>query len=112
MALPVGFLNTNETTRQGAIRELKEETSIKLSKEVLISKIVGEKVFDHPTRSSRGRTVSFSFLLDLGLGDLPKVKGDDDASKAFWLPINEIIQRENEFFEDHFYMIQYYFMKM
>lgn len=108
LALPGGFLEQDERIQDGAIRELKEETAIKVSKEDLKNSIVDQKVFDHPMRSSRGRTLTFAFMLNLGSGDLPKVKGSDDADKSFWLPLNEVLQRESEFFEDHFYIIQYF----
>lgn len=108
LALPGGFLNQDERIQDGAIRELKEETAIKLSKEELKNSIVDQKTFDYIFRSNRGRTLTFAFMLNLGSGDLPKVKGSDDADKAFWLPLNEVLQRESEFFEDHFYIIQYF----
>lgn len=111
LALPGGFLNQNESTIDGAIRELKEETAIKVSKEDLKKSIVDTKVFDYPTRSSRGRTLTFAAMINLGAGPLDKVKGMDDADKAFWLPLNEVLQREAEFFEDHFYIVQHFVNK-
>lgn len=111
LALPGGFLNQDETTQDGAIRELKEETAIKVSKEDLKKSLVDSKVFDFPQRSLRGRTVTFAFMINLGAGPLDKVKGSDDADKAFWLPLNEVMQRESEFFEDHFYIIQHFVNK-
>lgn len=108
LALPGGFLNADERIKDGALRELKEETAIKVSKEELDMSIVDQKVFDHPLRSTRGRTLTTAFLINLKSGALPKVKGSDDADKAFWLPLNEIMQREEEFFEDHFHIISYF----
>jgi bifunctional NMN adenylyltransferase/nudix hydrolase len=108
IALPGGFLNERELIRTGAIRELKEETAIALEKKVLSNAIKAEKVFDHPDRSERGRTITSAFLLDLGNGPLPKVKGSDDADKAWWMPLNEFFTREEEFFEDHFHIINYF----
>lgn len=106
IALPGGFLNQDELIEDASIRELKEETSIKLSKDELKKSIIGSKVFDYPYRSLRGRTITHAFMLDLGAGPLDKVKGSDDAAKSFWLPLNEISDREEEFFEDHYHMIQ------
>lgn len=108
LALPGGFLNQDERILDGAIRELKEETAISLSKDVLKNAVVDEKVFDSPNRDPRGRTLTFAFMLNLGPGDLPRVKGSDDAERAFWCPLNEVFQRETEFFSDHFYIIQYF----
>ena len=108
IALPGGFLNQNERIRTGAIRELKEETAIKLSKEELHAAIVDEHVFDHPDRSERGRTITSAFLVDLKSGPLPQVKGSDDADKAWWMPLRELYAREEEFFEDHFHIVNYF----
>jgi len=111
IALPGGFLNQKETTRAGALRELKEETGIKVSKEELDSSIVEQKVFDYPGRSLRGRTITHAFLIDLGSGPLPTVKGADDADKAWWMPLSEFDAREADFFEDHFHIISHFVSK-
>lgn len=108
IALPGGFLEPKERIRTGAIRELKEETAIALSKEELDKSIKGSQVFDHPDRSERGRTITTAFFMDLGAGPLLKVKGSDDADKAWWMPLNEFYSREEEFFEDHFHIINYF----
>lgn len=102
-ALPGGFLNQDETMLDGAIRELKEETKIKVPVPVLKGSIKGSKTFDAPNRSSRGRTITQAFLIDLGVGELPKVKGSDDAEKAFWVPFKDL--KQDKFFEDHFHII-------
>lgn len=108
IALPGGFLEQNEFIRTGALRELKEETAISLEKSVLDAAIKDEHVFDHPDRSERGRTITSAFFLDLGMGPLPKVKGSDDADKAWWMPLGEFYSREEEFFEDHYHIIDYF----
>lgn len=105
-ALPGGFLNQNETMLDGAIRELKEETKIKVPVPVLKGSVKESKTFDAPNRSSRGRTITQAFFIDLGVGELPKVKGADDAEKAFWVPFNQV--KQEKFFEDHFFLIDYF----
>jgi bifunctional NMN adenylyltransferase/nudix hydrolase len=102
-ALPGGFLNQDETMLDGAIRELKEETKIKVPVPVLKGSIKASKTFDAPNRSSRGRTITQAFLIDLGVGELPKVKGSDDAEKAFWVPFKDV--KQEKMFEDHFFII-------
>lgn len=111
IALPGGFLNQKETIKVGALRELKEETGIKVSKEDLEAAIVEEKVFDYPERSLRGRTITHAFLIDLGSGPLPIVKGADDADKAWWMSLSELATREADFFEDHFHIIAHFVNK-
>jgi bifunctional NMN adenylyltransferase/nudix hydrolase len=105
-ALPGGFLNQDETMLDGAIRELKEETKIKVPVPVLKGSIKESKTFDAPNRSSRGRTITQAFFIDLGVGELPKVKGADDAEKAFWVPFNEV--KQEKMFEDHFAIIDHF----
>lgn len=108
LALPGGFLNPDEEIQTGALRELKEETKIKLDKRILESSISDYKVFDYPKRSLRGRTVTNAFLINLGSGALPIVEGDDDADKAWWMSLNEFFTREEDFFEDHFHIISHF----
>jgi bifunctional NMN adenylyltransferase/nudix hydrolase len=38
-------------------------------------------------------------------GELPKVKGSDDAEKARWVPIAEV--KSEECFEDHYDMVMW-----
>lgn len=108
LALPGGFLNQNETIEDGMLRELREETVIKEDKEVLRNAIKGNRVFDYPSRSLRGRVITHAFLINLGSGPLPRVKGSDDAEKAMWLSLNEFAAREEEFFEDHYHVISHF----
>lgn len=108
LALPGGFLEQHETTLKGAMRELREETLLKISDRELEGALVDQRAFDHPDRSLRGRTITHAFCFNLGAGELPLVKGSDDAAKAFWLPFNRIVKRENEFFEDHAAIIRYF----
>ena len=111
LALPGGFINVNEKIVDGCLRELKEETSIGLPKDELRKRIVDEKVFDHPLRSLRGRTITHAFYIDLGSGALPKIKGSDDAEKAFWIPLSDVLRSEEVFFEDHFHIINYFVVR-
>ena len=102
-ALPGGFLNQNERILDGMIRELKEETGIKVPVPVLIGNIKGQQVFDDPNRSLRGRTITHAFFIELPAGELPHIKGMDDAEKAKWIPLSFI--REEELFEDHYQIL-------
>lgn len=104
-ALPGGFINPNEKIKDAVIRELKEETGIKVPVPVLQGSIVTSRVFDDPHRSARGRTITHGFLFSLKSDRvLPRVKGDDDASDAKWFPLSEITGEM--MFEDHFFIIK------
>ena len=111
LALPGGFLQPDLTLEENAVRELKDETQIKVPVPVLKGSVKSSKEFDHPTRSNRGRTVTFAYYFELDSklkNGLPKVKGGDDAKKAFWLPLSALGEKEDEFFEDHLHIIRYF----
>lgn len=104
-ALPGGFLNQDETLREGAIRELREETRIAVPEPVLRGSIRAWKTYDSPNRSQRGRTITTAFLFELrAQTELPKIKGSDDAEKAQWVPLSNVTR--SVMFEDHFDIIQ------
>ena len=107
-ALPGGYVNANtdRTVEDAAIRELREETMIKVPEPVLRGNIVRSKVFDAIDRSPRGRIITHAFHIELPDGELPKVKGSDDAEKARWVPIAEV--KSEECFEDHYEILQHF----
>jgi bifunctional NMN adenylyltransferase/nudix hydrolase len=106
LALPGGFINENEYILNAAIRELKEETKLKVPEPVLKGSIVSRKVFDKPSRSLRGRVITTAFLIHLTNYDngLPKANGSSDAKKAEWIPLADL--KPEQFFEDHYHIIQ------
>lgn len=124
-ALPGGFLEQDEYIIDGCMRELREETKLKVPESVLRGSLVATQVFDNPHRSMRGRTITHCHLFHLqpkaperekGETDAeygvrlkaafahPKVKGMDDALKAKWWPLDKV--RRDMMFEDHYLMIQ------
>jgi bifunctional NMN adenylyltransferase/nudix hydrolase len=107
-ALPGGYVNANtdKSVEAAMLRELREETQIKVPVPVLKGSIVRSKVFDAIGRSPRGRIITHAFHIQLPDGELPKVKGSDDAEKAKWVPIAEV--RSEECFEDHYEILQHF----
>jgi bifunctional NMN adenylyltransferase/nudix hydrolase len=108
IALPGGFLdaNTDVSLEDAMIRELREETGLKVPSPVLRGSIRNTHVFDEIHRSARGRTITHAFNVVLPDGELPRVKGGSDADKAFWVPFSELDPREC--FEDHYQIIRYF----
>ena len=94
-----------DTIENNLIRELKEETGIKVPVPVLRGNIKASRVFDAVNRSARGRTITHAFCIVLPDGPLPKVKGSDDAEKACWVPINDV--QTDQCFEDHYEIVSW-----
>lgn len=107
-ALPGGYVNaqTDKSVEAAMLRELREETMIKVPAPVLRGNIKRSRVFDAIDRSPRGRIITHAFHIELPDGELPRVKGSDDAEKARWVPIAEV--RSEECFEDHYEIIQHF----
>lgn len=105
-ALPGGFLNPEETIRAGALRELYEETKMVFPRDEL--RLIDEAVFDHPSRSLRGRTVTHGFFYKINRTVAPSVSAASDAAVACWMTIGEINGNPNQFFEDHFQIIDHF----
>ena len=106
--LRAGFLDGRERVLQGAIRELREETGFALLDATLEEALVGTAVFDHPDRSSRGRTITHAHFFDLKNARPPQVAGADDAAEACWVPIAALAAMEGELFEDHFNILNHF----
>ncbi|MDR3212952.1 MAG: bifunctional nicotinamide-nucleotide adenylyltransferase/Nudix hydroxylase [Azoarcus sp.] len=104
-ALPGGFLEGRERLRDGAVRELKEETGLDVSDAAGLAALREVAVFDHPDRSQRGRIITHAHWFDLPLATLPAVAGADDAAEARWFPLAALPAMEAELFEDHFSII-------
>lgn len=81
-AFPGGFMEMNETTEVCAIRELEEETGLRLDNMVQVG------AYSKVDRDPRGRTITIAYLAIVR--EPLTVVAHDDAAKAEWFPINDL----------------------
>lgn len=103
-ALPGGFVGPEENIADATVRELKEETRIGLSLNVLKLAFRKRHVFAGVGRSGRGRIITHASLYLLNdRAELPPVEGSDDADKAEWVPLGEL--DPTQMHDDHWHII-------
>ena len=107
-AVPGGFIEQRETVWQSCLRELAEETHCELPEARMRAALQSVAVFDHPDRSQRGRTITHAHYFDLGDAPFPAVRADDDAMQVEWVAVEKLAAMEEEFFEDHFHMLDHF----
>lgn len=82
-ALPGGFVHIEETTEEGAKRELKEETGLE---NIFIEQLY---TFSDVNRDPRGRVVSVAYYALVNTTEHHPHAGDD-AQKAQWFRMNDL----------------------
>ncbi|UDF03411.1 NUDIX domain-containing protein [Asticcacaulis sp. AND118] len=107
-ALPGGFLDPHETLVAAALRELREETGLFLSESQARQCLKGQRVFDQPERSARGRTLSHVCYFDLSGLELPPLEAGDDAAALKWTGVTCALKMRAHMFEDHYLMLQHF----
>lgn len=102
-ALPGGFKERDETLTQTVMRELREETNLRVPERVLLGSIKNSKLYDSPKRCHGIPRVTYAIHFDIAPdagGSLPAVRPKDDAMKAVWVPLNDAINHY-KMFDDH-----------
>lgn len=104
-ALPGGFKNANETFLDCAIRELQEETNIRVPEKVLRGSIVKTQLFDSPKRSFGIPRNTLAVMIRIQPdpdGKPPRINrlGSDDAGKCDWFDLDYVLNCM-ELYDDH-----------
>lgn len=103
LALPGGFRQNNETFLDCAIRELKEESNVRVPEKVLRGSIVTSRMFDDPSRSFGVPRNTMAFLIEIQpepSGKPPRSNGASDATRTEWRDIADVLNK-SILFEDH-----------
>ena len=82
-ALPGGFMEMDETIEHCAVRELEEETGIRVTEDAL--RLIG--IYSTPGRDPRGRTVTAAYAITV---DNCHADAGDDAAEVRWWPLNAL----------------------
>lgn len=84
-AIPGGFVEDDEELEAAAIRELEEETGLK------VPAMTQLHTFGKVGRDSRGRTVTVTYYAFADAATQP-VQGGDDAAAAAWVYVKDITE--------------------
>ena len=96
-ALPGGFVRSNETTEQAAVRELQEETGVK---DVYLEQLY---TFSDVGRDPRTWVISCSYMALIN-SDKLELKAGDDAADAAWFKVSYRPLREEKVLIEDGYM--------
>jgi len=102
-ALPGGFRNQRETFLDCAIRELIEETNVRVPEKVLRGSIVKTELFDDPSRSFGIPRNTMAVYMRINPNpdfSLPRANGADDAALCKWVPLTDALNTI-EMYDDH-----------
>lgn len=102
-AVPGGFRNRNESFLDCALRELQEETNVRVPEKVLRGSIVKTELFDDPSRSfgiPRNTLAVYMRINPNPDNSLPRANGADDAALCKWVPLTDALNNI-EMYDDH-----------
>lgn len=95
LALPGGFVDSDEDLGDAARRELMEETAVSMPD----TELVQLGAYGKPDRDPRMRTVSVAYLLRVPAPAAPTA--GDDASDADWHPVAGVLAHPERLAFDH-----------
>lgn len=94
-ALPGGHVDPGEHAHAAAVRELAEETGLRVTPESFLP----FAAYGDPGRDPRGRVVTFAYTALLF--STPTPTAADDAAQARWLPVGDVLAGRYPLAFDH-----------
>lgn len=82
-----GFVDYGEDPSIAVVRELEEETHLKMKAGAQPQLVT---VRGHPDRDPRQHIVTIAYFVPLDIESLPDMRGDDDAKEAAWFPLEDL----------------------
>lgn len=95
LALPGGFVRVDEAADEAALRELREETNID-GRTLHLEQV---HTYSRPDRDPRGRVVTIAYIAIAP--NLPEPTGGTDASRATWVPLDDVLAGKVDLAFDH-----------
>ena len=86
--LPGGFVDMNETVEEGMMREIHEETGLRVERVDYLFSIPNLYLYS----GMEIHTIDMFYEVHVSSGT--QVEADDDAAEAMWLPVSEINPEE------------------
>ena len=84
LALPGGFVRSDEDLEEAAQRELEEEAGVS-GHHVVLEQL---RTYGRPDRDPRGRVVTVAWVALAA--KVPEPRAGSDAAEALWLPVDEV----------------------
>jgi len=103
-ALAGGFLNCDEATRAGALRELKEETGLDLMNQSRAAEVAF--AVEENLNGLSTRTIAFNYCYAVHPSEVLKPIAGDDAQEVKWFPIKDIVEGKMPLFYNHVTIIR------
>jgi bifunctional NMN adenylyltransferase/nudix hydrolase len=105
-ALPGGFKNQNESFFDCAVRELFEETNLRVPEKIVRKSVTKSQLFDSPQRGCGIPRNTYAYMFEVSpdhpgnFGSLPRANGADDADDVRWVPLSLALNDYN-LYDDH-----------
>ena len=107
LMLPGGQVRSGNTGLPVALNLLRDQTGLQCVAADRGKHCPRPAVFDHPQRSLYGPSVAYAYLIELAGQTRPSIRATD-KDEVSWLPVGQLAGWEDEFHEDHFFILEHF----